>query len=101
LLGSTIGNPKYLEGLGGLDPPPPRFNNYPTKILSTFLGISICMLTKFVPLGVCGLDLIPGMIWTSIIVNGDLVIITIEWGIATKYNGIDLIGSTLKLEVVT
>jgi hypothetical protein len=24
-LGFTIGNPKYLEGHGGLDPPPPRF----------------------------------------------------------------------------
>jgi hypothetical protein len=78
----TIGNPKYhegLEGLGGpnglsgpsgLDPPPTRFDGCLTKIMSTFMGISVCIFTRFVPLGVYGLDLIPVMVWVGVIVNG-------------------------------
>ncbi len=107
LLRSTIGNPKYLGGpgglggLGGLDMPPPEFNGFQAKILSIFLGIFVCMLARFVPLRIYGLDFILRMVWASAVVNGDSIIVTKEWGIATKFNGIDLIGSTLKLEVLT
>jgi hypothetical protein len=41
------------------------------------------------------------MVWVGVVVNGTLITITIKWGIATKYNGIDLISSTLKLEILT
>ncbi len=80
----TISNPNYLEGLegpsgiGGLDVPPPRFDGRPTKILSTSLGIFVCILARFVPFGVCGLDLIPTMIWIGVVVNGVSIIVTIE-----------------------
>ncbi len=76
LLRFTIGNPKYLEGFegpsgpSGLDPPPFRSDGYPTKIMSTSLGIFVCILTRFVPLGVCGLNLIPTMVWVGALVNG-------------------------------
>jgi hypothetical protein len=33
-------------------------DGYLAKILSTFIGISICTFTRFVPLGIYGLDLI-------------------------------------------
>jgi len=87
LLGFSIGNPKYpagleslggLGGLGGHDPPPPGFNGFPTKIKSTSLGISVCMLTRFVPLKVCGLNFILGMVWASVVINGASIIVTIE-----------------------
>jgi hypothetical protein len=78
LLGFTIGNPKYLEGRGGPNLPPPRFDGCPTKIMSTSLGIFICILTRSVPLGVYGLDLILVMVWVGVIVNGTSVIITIK-----------------------
>jgi hypothetical protein len=58
MLGFMIGNPKYPKGLGGpsgLNFLPPRSNGYQTKILSTSLGVYVCILTRFVPLGVCGL----------------------------------------------
>jgi len=105
LHGFTIGNPKYPEGPGGPsgpsgpDPPPPISNGCPTKILSTCIDICVCILTRFVPLEICGLDFIVVMVWVGVVVNRTLVTITIEWGIATKYNGIDLTCSTLKLEV--
>jgi len=79
----TIGNPKYPGGPSGLDPPPLRFNGYATKILSTSLGIFVCMPTRFVSLKVYGLDLILGMVWDNVVVNGTSITITIEWGIAT------------------
>jgi hypothetical protein len=69
--------------------------------MSISLGIFVCILTRFVPLGVCGLNLIPTMVWVGVIVNGAQVSATIEWGIATKYNGTNFIGSTLKLQVPT
>jgi hypothetical protein len=68
--------------------------------LFTSQGISSCKLTNFVPLGVCGLDLIPIIILTSVDTNRALVIVIINWGIATKYNGIDVTGSILKFEVL-
>ncbi len=52
----TIGNPKYPKGLegpsgpSGPNPPPPGFDGCPTKNLSTFLGIYVCMLIRYVPL---------------------------------------------------
>ncbi len=95
----TIGNPKYPEGLRCLDPLPHGFNGCPTKILSTCLGISICTFTRFVPLGVYGLEIIPTIIWAGVVVNGTLVTVTIDWGIATKYYGTNLTGPTLKFEV--
>jgi hypothetical protein len=103
LLGFTIGNPKYPKGLGGLSGlnPPSGSIGCLAKILSTSLGISICMFTRFVSLGVYGINLMPIMVWASVVVNGILITITIKWGITTKYNGIDLTGSTLKLEVPT
>jgi hypothetical protein len=67
--------------------------------LFTSLGIYVCTFTSFVALGVYGLDLIPTTIWVSVVINGTLVIVTIDLGITTKYNGIDFIGSILKLEV--
>ncbi len=85
----TIGNPKYLEGiedpcgLDGFNPPPLGSDGYLTKIMSTSLGISICMLTWFVPLGVYGLK--PVIVWAGVVVNGISITVTIEWGITTKY----------------
>ncbi len=61
----------------------PLFDGCPTKIMFSFLRISICMLTKYVPLRVCHLDLMLVMVWASAIANGALVTITIEWNIAT------------------
>jgi hypothetical protein len=52
------------------DPPPPRFDDCLAKIMSISLGIFVCILTRFVPLGVYGLDLIPTMVWIGVIVNG-------------------------------
>jgi hypothetical protein len=83
LLRFIIGNPKYPQGLGGLDLLPPRSNGCLAKILSTFMGIFVCMLTRFVSLKVYGLDLILRMVWDSVVVNGTSVNVTIEWGIAT------------------
>jgi hypothetical protein len=73
LPGFTIGNPKYLEGFegpGGPDPPPLRSDGCLAKIMFTSLGISICILTRFVPFGVCGLNLILTMVWVGVVVNG-------------------------------
>jgi hypothetical protein len=70
ILGFTIGNTKYPKGPLGSNPPPPRSDGSPTKIMSNFLGISICILTRSVPLGVYGLDFIPVMVWVGVIVNG-------------------------------
>jgi hypothetical protein len=57
---------------------------------------------RFVPLEVHGLDLIPATVWVDVVVNGALIIVTIKWGISTKYNGTKYSGicSTLKLEVL-
>jgi hypothetical protein len=46
--------------------------------LFTSWGISSCKLTNFVPLGVCGLDLIPITILTGVDTNGVLVTIIID-----------------------
>jgi hypothetical protein len=46
---------------------------------------------RFVPLEVHGLDLIPAMVWVDVVVNGALIIVTIEWGISTKYNGTKIV----------
>jgi hypothetical protein len=72
LPGFTISNKKYLEGFESLSGPDPPLGSdgCPTKILSTFLGIFVCMFTKFSPLGICGLNLIPMMVWAGVIVNG-------------------------------
>ncbi len=60
------------------------------------MGIFVCRFTRSVPLGVYGLDLILVMVWVGVVVNGASIIVTIERGIATKYNGTDLTFSTLK-----
>jgi hypothetical protein len=71
-----INIPKYLEGFGspggpnGFKPPPPRFNGYLAKILSTSLGISICTLISCVLLGIWCLDLILTTVWAGAITNG-------------------------------
>jgi len=44
--------------------------------------------------------LIPITILTSVDTNEALVIINIDWGITTKYNGIYVISSILKFEVL-
>jgi hypothetical protein len=59
------------------------------------------MFTRFVSLGVYGLNLMPVMVWASVVVNGILITITIKRGITTKYNGTNFIGYTLKLKVPT
>ncbi len=41
------------------------------------------------------------MVWANVVVSGTSITITIEWGIATKYNGTNLISSIMKLEVRT
>jgi hypothetical protein len=81
LLGFTIGNPKYLggsRGPGGFEPLPPGFDGRLAKIVSTSLGISSCKIINFVPLGVCGLDLIPTTVWTNVDTNGTLVTVIID-----------------------
>jgi hypothetical protein len=84
MLRSIIGNLKYPKGRGGLgghggpNPPPLGSNDYLAKILSTSLGIFVCMLTRSVPLGICGLDLMLVMVWASIVVNGALIIVIIK-----------------------
>jgi hypothetical protein len=55
--------------------------------LFTSLGILSCKFTNYVPFGVCGLDLTPSIIWTGVDTNETSVILIIDWGIATKYNG--------------
>jgi hypothetical protein len=71
----TIGNPKYPKGFeshggpNGPDLPPLRYDGCLTKIMSTFLGIFVCMLTRYVPLGVYGLDFIPIMVWVGAVVE--------------------------------
>jgi hypothetical protein len=103
LLGFTISNKKYPRihvGLGGFKPPPFNFNGQLTNFLFTFLGISSCKLTNFVIFGICGLDLTPSIIWTSVDTNEASVTVIIYWGIAIEYNGINLIGSILKFEVL-
>jgi hypothetical protein len=42
------------------------------------LGIYSCTLTSSVPLGICGLDLIPTTIWIDANINGALIIVTID-----------------------
>jgi hypothetical protein len=61
-----------------LDPPPLGFDGCLTKILFTFLGIFVCMLTRSVPLGVRGLDFIPTIVRAGVVINGALVTITID-----------------------
>jgi hypothetical protein len=90
LFGFTISNPKYLEGLGGhggLDPPLGS-NGCPRKIMSTFLGISICMLPRSIPLGVWIQNLemfnksLPHIIfkkWTFIDLMSNLMTICAMW----------------------
>ncbi len=84
LLGFIIGDPKHLEGpripsgSGGFEPPPYGFNSCSIKILSTFLGISICTLTSYVRLGVWGLNFISTTIWVGIVTNGTSITITID-----------------------
>jgi hypothetical protein len=87
LHGFIIGNPKYIEGakglgglggLGGFEPPPLGSNAYLAKIMSTFLGIFVCTLTSYVPLGVWGLNLIPTTIWAGVVTNGVSVTVTID-----------------------
>jgi hypothetical protein len=61
LPGFTIGYPKYPgspSGLGGYEFLPLGSNGQLAKTLFTFLGMFSCKLTKYVPLGICGLYLI-------------------------------------------
>jgi len=62
--------------------------------------MSSCKLTSFLPLGVYGMDMNPTTICISVETNGASVTIIIYLGIATKYNGVDLTNSILKLEVL-
>jgi len=67
----AISNPKHLKGPCG----PSGFElllhgSYGlTKTLFTSLGISSCKLTNFIPLGVCGMDLTPSIVWTGVDIN--------------------------------
>jgi hypothetical protein len=54
---------------------------------------------KFVPLGVCALDLIPTTILIGVDINKALITIIIDWGIAIEYNGIHVSNSIVKFEV--
>ncbi len=83
LLGFSIGNPKYLGGPNGFEPPPLGSHGWLTKTLLTFLGMSSCKLTSYVPFWMCGLDMIPTTICTSANTNGSLVTIIINIGINT------------------
>ncbi len=74
----TISNPKYHGGLGGHELPPPWSDGWLTKTLFTSLKKSSCKFTNFVPLGVCGLDLIPPTLVTSANTNGTFVIVIID-----------------------
>jgi hypothetical protein len=79
LLGFAIGNPKYLggpSGLGGFEPVF-RGSNGLIKTLFTFLGISLCKFTNFIPLGVCGMDLATSIVWTCADTNEDSITIII------------------------
>ncbi len=96
----TISNPKYPRGPGGFESPPPWFNGWLTNFLFTSIGKSSCKFTNYVPLGVCGLDLILLIVVTGVNTNGTSVIVSIDWGIAMEYNGTNLIGSFLKFEVL-
>jgi hypothetical protein len=53
------------------------------------------------PLGVCGFDLIPTIVWVGVVVNDVSITITIEWGITTKHNGTYITSSIMKLEIVS
>jgi hypothetical protein len=66
----------------------------------TSLGISSFKLTNYVPLGVCGLDLTPSIIWTCANTNKVSITIIIDWGIVKEYKGIGLIDPILKFEVL-
>jgi hypothetical protein len=75
-----IGNKKYPKGHGGLSGPnflPLGSDGHQAKILSTSLGIYVCILIRFVPLKICGLNLMPTMVWVSV-VNGASITITIQ-----------------------
>jgi hypothetical protein len=48
------------------------------KKLFTSLGIFVCTLTSFVPLGVWGLNFIPTIVWVGAVTNGISVTITID-----------------------
>jgi hypothetical protein len=67
--------------------------------LFTSLGISTCTFIRFVPLRAYGLYLVPNIVWARVVINGALVIVIIDWGIATQYNGTNFTCSILKLEV--
>ncbi len=76
-----IGNPKYLDGPrgpSGPELPPFGSNGYPTKIMSTSMGISICTLTSCVSIGVWGLDLILTIVWANVVTNGASITINID-----------------------
>ncbi len=78
LFGFVNGNPKYPRGLGGSEPPLPRFDGWLAKKLFTFRGIFSCKPINFVPLGVCGLDLTPSTLWTSVDTNRASITIIID-----------------------
>jgi hypothetical protein len=48
------------------------------KNLVHLLGIFVCMFTRYVPLGVRGLDFIPTIVQVGVAINGALVIVTID-----------------------
>ncbi len=65
-------------GHGGSKLPPPWSNGWFAKTLFTFLGISSCKFTNYVPRGLCGLDLIPTIVWTNVDTNRALIIVIID-----------------------
>jgi hypothetical protein len=54
------------------------FDGCLAKTLFTSLGIFVCTLTSYVPLGLWGLDFIPTIIWASVITNGASTTVTID-----------------------
>ncbi len=78
LLECTVGNPKYLRGPNGSKLPPLWSDGWFTKTLFTFPRISSCKFKNYVPLGMCGLDLIPTIISSSANANKISIIVIIK-----------------------
>ncbi len=76
----TIGNPnpRGLGGPYGFELLLPWYDGWLTKTLFTSLGKSLCKFTNFVPLGVCGLDLILPIVIIGVDTNGASITIIID-----------------------
>jgi hypothetical protein len=99
----TIGNPKYLGGLGspvghgGFKPLTPGLMvDYQKHCSPLWVYLHANSQILFIPLGICGFDLTPSTIWISADTNITSITLIIDWGIGIKYNGTNLIGSILK-----